>query len=170
MEKRNIKRENILLKIYKNWDNSTIENEMFMVQDVLSMMMCIKRTDVTLVLIEGYNGTQKEKEEAIKEVLSLFENKDNVIILTSAYVSTIEFPESEYYNPYDTDTWLSIEGKSPIPFDRVIERESELLESLDFININDYVQYEFSKAYVYGNTLGKQMREAMTELNGIKVN
>ena len=162
--------ERLLLKIYKNWDENVtdIGRESFMVQDVLGLLMRMNRKDTTLVLIQNYYGTKEEKENAIKELLSLFDGKEDVAILTWAYVSTDEFKEDEYY---DTESYnkeyikKSIEeGKKPIPWDEVIERESKLLESLGFYDINHFVQYEYSKAYLYGNKLGKEVINYINEM------
>lgn len=153
--------EKLLLKIYKEWDEESLNNELFMIEDMLSLLIRMERNDATVVFIQNYYGTQEEKVKTIKEVLSLFENKDNVVILTWAYVSTDEFKEEEYYNQYDFDKDYineSVEnGKKPIPFDEVIERESKLLEDIGFIDINDFIGYEYSKAYLYDNTLGNEV-------------
>ena len=153
--------ENIVLKIYNNWNADTLDKEIFMIRDVLGALMLMEREDSTLVYIQNYNGTQEEKEESIKYVLSLFNDKENAVILIQAHVSKVEFPEEKYYDPYDGDEKYiknSIKaGKKPIEFDKIIERESKLLESIGFIDINDFVQYEFSKAYLYGNSLGKEL-------------
>lgn len=159
---KNIRRaEKLLLKIYKGWDEESLKNESFMIQDVLGVLMRMERSNSTVVFIQNYYGTQEEKAEAIKDVLSLFENKDDVVILTWAYVSTYEFNEEEYYDQYNFDREYlkeSIEaGKKEIPFDEVIERESKLLEELGFRDINDFIGYEFSKAYLYNNSLGEEM-------------
>jgi hypothetical protein len=34
-----------------------------------------------------------------------------------------------------------------------------LLESIGFLDFNDYVGYENKKAYIYGNNLGKKILE-----------
>lgn len=159
---KNIRRgEKLLVKIYNGMDEESIKDKPFMIQDVLGALMRMERTDVTLVYIQNYYGTQEEKAEFIKDLVSLFENKENVVILSWAYVSTDEFNEEEYYNQYDFDKDYikeSIEaGKKPIPFDEVIDRESKLLESVGFIDINNFVGYEYSKAYVYGNKLGNEL-------------
>ena len=153
--------EKLLLKIYKGWNEESLMDESFMIQDVLGVLTRMERNNATVVFIQNYYGTQEEKAEAIKEVLSLFENKDSVVILTWAYVSTNEFKEEEYYNQYDFDKDYikeSIEnGKKPLPFDEVIERESKLLEELCFEYINNFIGYEFSKAYLYDNSLGREV-------------
>lgn len=153
--------EKLLLKIYKGWDEESLNNESFMIGDMLSLLTRMERNDAILVFIQNYYGTQEEKAEAIKEVLSLFEDNKNVVILTWSYVSTDEFKEDEYYDQYSFDKEYrekSIEaGKKEIPFDEVVERESKLLEELGFKDINDFIGYEFSKAYLYNNSLGKEM-------------
>lgn len=151
--------EKILMKIFKDWDIESL-NEMMMVQDLLGILEEMNRRDVTVVVIINYNGTQKEKEESIKYVTSLFENKDDVVILTWAYVSTKEFPETNYYDASLGEIpEEEAAGKKPVPYDEFIERESKLLESIGFIDFNGFINYEFSKAYLYGNKLGKEILE-----------
>ena len=155
-------KESLLVKIYKDWNEETINKEMFMIQDILGVLMRMERTDTTLVFIQNYYGTQEEKQKALEEVLSIFKDKDNIVILSWAYVSITEFPESEYYDPsfgeYSEHVQKSImEGKKPVPYDEIIERESKLLESVGFIDINDFVGYEHCKAYLYGNSLGNEV-------------
>lgn len=161
--------EKLLLKIYKGWDEESLKNESFMIQDVLGILMRMERSNTTVVFIQNYYGTQEEKAETIKEVLSLLQNKDDVIILTWAYVSTYEFREEEYYNQYDFDKEYrkaSIEaGKKEIPFDEVIERESKLLEELGFEDINNFIGYEYSKAYLYNNSLGNEVINFINAVN-----
>lgn len=161
-------KENLLVKVYKDWDQSIIDAaDMFMVEDVLGALMRMERTDATVVFIQNYYGTQEEKQKYIKDLLSLCENQENILILSWAYVSTNEFKEDEYYDQHDFDEDYikeSIEaGKKPIPFEDIIERESKMLESIGFVDINDFVGYEFSKAYVYGNSLGNNLVEFINQ-------
>lgn len=154
--------EKILMKIFKGWKNEDdINNEMFMVRDLFGVLTAMGRTDATVIVILNYNGTQEEKAEALKDIISLFDSKDDVVILTWAYVSTKEFTELEYYNQYNKNEDYIKESKEankkPIPYNEIIERESKLLESVGFIDFNFYVNYEFSNAYLYGNSLGKEV-------------
>ena len=159
--------ENLLIKIFKDWDQEQSNNkEMMMIQDLFGILTMMEKPKTTVVLILNYNGTQEQKEESIKELISMYENKDDVVIITWAYVSTKEFPEAEYYDDTslrDLEESIAL-GKKPVPFDEVLERESKLLESIGFIDFNEYVGYENSRAYLYGNPLGKEVTEYAVKL------
>lgn len=163
--------ERLLLKIYKGWDDETIVHESFMIHDILGILSAMGRNDSTLIFIQNYYGTQEEKANSIKEVLSLFDNKEDVAILSWAYVSTDEFPEDKYYD--QNNICQKMDGirhnKKPIPFDEVIERESKLLEGLDFININKFIGYEYSEAYLYNNSLGREINNFINIINNKEV-
>ena len=76
-------------------------------------------------------------------------------------VTTDEFPEAKYYikELLSKDEEIGDrEELTPEMFDSVIKRECEILESLGFENINNFVGYEWSEAYIYtGNEAGKQI-------------
>ena len=160
--------EKLVMAIYKGWDENEPIRDTFIVQDVLGILSSIGKSDATFIHITSYLGTQEEKVDAIKEVLSAFGDNENVAIATCAYVSMTEFGTDKYYdqNSYNTEYIdRSIKaGKKPIPFDEVIERESKLLESLNFYDINHFVEYENSKAYLYGNKLGKEILTYINEM------
>lgn len=129
----------------------------FMVGDTVGLLSNVN-PDSIIVYIYNYtsnNPSQDEKKNMLQNVVSGYEGAENYLILTSAYVSLDEFPEDKYYDPYIKNE--NIEGKKEIPFDEVIERESKLLESIGFVDFNDYVSLEFSKAYVYNNKLAQDM-------------
>lgn len=159
--------ENLLIKIFKDWDKElSNDKEMMMIQDLFGILTMMEKEKTTVVLILNYNGTQEQKEESIKELVSMYEDKEDVVIITWAYVSTKEFPETEYYNDRSLrDLEESVVfGKKPVPFDEIIERESNLLESIGFIDFNEYVGYENSRAYLYGSALGKEVVEYAAKL------
>ena len=105
-----------------------------------------------LFYICSNEGTQEIKLESLKKALYGID-KENTVIISDAYVSTIEFPEEKYQ---------TIDN---IPVDKILKRESELLETLGFININFYVQYEYKVAFIYGNELGKQIINYLKEIS-----
>lgn len=115
-------------------------------------------SEVTLVCINGYDGlnhnplNQDEKKKIIEYCLDLFKDNNNCIICTTAYVSTSEFPETEWeIDPEKAEKY----GKKLIDVESVVERDGKVLQELGFININFYVDYTTKEAYVYGNDLGQ---------------
>ena len=51
-----------------------------------------------------------------------------------------------------------------IPVGSVLEKEAELLEAVKFVNVNDFVRYEYKEAYVWPNNIGKRVVECMQRL------
>lgn len=127
----------------------------FMVSDIANILLSLG-LEATIVEIYEYFGTPEEKMEVLKTLCAAFpDNKEKkFVICTKACVSLKEFPKDKYYDPHELCSGID-EGKKPVPFDEVIARESRLLESAGFIDFNDVVGYECSKAYVYSNDLGK---------------
>lgn len=109
-------------------------------------------TDVRIKLL--YQKQNGDKEQRVKEWQSRLSNlEDNVVVLTSAFISTDEFPESDWCLEEDsTDRKL-------IPVNDVLERECAVLESAGFVNVNDFIRYENKEAYVWPNEAGKKIIE-----------
>lgn len=129
----------------------------FMERDILCAMKELNM-DKPLLVIPSYEGSQKEKKETIKEVLDLVKDLD-CVVTAPAYVSIKEFPATEY-----TMDKRKEPNKKKLPIGKTLKRENSMLESLGFININDYVNYEFQTAFVYGNENGKEIRKYIDEL------
>lgn len=147
----------INVKYWVDRINKITKMDGFIVGDTVSLLSHVN-PDSIIVYISSYtinNPSQDEKKKMLQNIVSGYKDKENYLVLTSAYVSLDEFPEDKYYDPYINNE--NIEGKEEIPFDEVIERESKLLESIGFIDFNDYVSLEFSKAYVYNNKLAQDM-------------
>lgn len=87
-------------------------------------------------------------------------SKDTVV-LTTAYISTDLYPESEWRLPGDCD---EADNRKVIPVGSVLEKEAELLEAVKFVNVNDFVRYEYKEAYVWPNNIGKRVVECMQRL------
>lgn len=134
----------------------------FIENDVLGAMEELDIHDHYLAFIRSYEGTQEEKVKLIKEQVKLLD-KMGCVIITDAYISNTEFPASKYVLP-NFDRTDSLDDREVIPVDEVLERESKLLESLGFISINDYVDYEWKVAYIYGNELGKKIANHLKEI------
>lgn len=86
---------------------------------------------------------------------------DDTVVLTTAYISTDLYPESEWRLPGDCD---EVDNRKVIPVGSVLEKEAELLEAVKFVNVNDFVRYEYKEAYVLPNNIGKRVVECMQRL------
>ena len=158
-----------MLTVFKAGECSLeeIRKESFMIQDTIGVLQSMNKPETMVVSISNYNGTQEQKESFYKDIVSWF--KDDVVVLASAGATMNEFPETEYYDSNAPEESEYVKeaiknGKKPIPFDEVIARESKLLESIGFKDFNGYVNYEYSKAYLYGNDIGKEILEFVTSL------
>ena len=157
-------KENLTVKIFNCLDDTTYDfgDMMFLIFDTFGLLEETNHKDTPVVFIQNYNGTQEEKAKTISDFVSLYEGK-NVAIVSWAYVSTEEFSEEKYYDPYEAHHEDDISKKIPIPYEEVIERESKLLESVGFININNFCNYEFAKVYIYSNQIGKEIVKLIDE-------
>lgn len=98
----------------------------------------------------------KNKAEVLKEYLKDIPNDELYII--EAYISVVEFPIDKYCL-YDTPN-----KRYPlIPIDKVLTRENKIMEAAGFVNVNDYVDYEYKTAFVYPNEIGKKLIEIMKQ-------
>lgn len=86
---------------------------------------------------------------------------EDTVVLTIAYISTDLYPESEWRLPGDCD---EADNRKVIPVGSVLEKEAELLEAVKFVNVNDFVRYEYKEAYVWPNNIGKRVVECMQRL------
>lgn len=86
---------------------------------------------------------------------------EDTVVLTTAYISTDLYPESERRLPGDCD---EADNRKVIPVGSVLEKEAELLEAVKFVNVNDFVRYEYKEAYVWPNNIGKRVVECMQRL------
>ena len=87
--------------------------------------------------------------------------REDTVVLTTAYISTDLYPESEWRLPGDCD---EADNRKVIPVGSVLEKEAELLEAVKFVNVNDFVRYEYKEAYVWPNNIGKRVVECMQRL------
>lgn len=86
---------------------------------------------------------------------------EDTVVLTTAYISTDLYPESEWRLPGDCD---EADNRKVISVGSVLEKEAELLEAVKFVNVNDFVRYEYKEAYVWPNNIGKRVVECMQRL------
>ena len=131
----------------------------FLHQDIIGFLMHLGKS-ARLVNIINHEGTHEEVEELIKDVIEKYDD-GNTIIFTTAYISTVEFPEEKYYIDVPEIPEDKRKGKKCIPMDEVLDKESEFISSLGFINVNFYTNYEYKIAYIYNNILGDEIFRAM---------
>lgn len=134
-------------------EDSEYNNYPFIVQDVLGLEKELGMKEELLYLDYSF--------PCYKDMINYYiESKKDKVIITDAYVSTIAFPENKYYCSacYNVSEEEKI-GKFDVPFDEALEISCNFLESLGFININYYVQYQNKVAYIYPNELGKKIIE-----------
>lgn len=86
---------------------------------------------------------------------------EDTVVLTTAYISTDLYPESEWRLPGDCD---EADNRKVIQVGSVLEKEAALLEAVKFVNVNDFVRYEYKEAYVWPNNIGKRVIECMQSL------
>lgn len=133
----------------------------FLQQDIMGFLMYFCKS-ARLVNIVNHEGTHEEAEELIKDVIEKYDD-ENTIIFTTAYISTVEFPEDKYY--LNTPVFPEDKGKKCIPMNEVLDRESKFISSLGFIDVNFYTNYEYKVAFIYGNTLGNEIFRAMNKFS-----
>ena len=131
----------------------------FLHQDIIGFLMHLGKS-ARLVNIINHEGTHEEVEELIKDVIEKYDDGDT-IIFTTAYISTVEFPREKYYLDIPGFPENKKEGKKCIPMYEVLDRESEFISSLGFIDVNFYTNYEYKIAYIYDNILGNEIFRAM---------
>lgn len=155
----------------------------FVVSDVLGILSELDMPDdIQIVEIINYdtfvdNKKSFDYEETfdveackvrIKEFLASL-NMDKVCIVSSSYVSTIEFPEAKYYMESEYVLEEEKANKKPIPEQEILTRNSVMLADLGFININEYTHYEYKEAHLYtGNKIGKDVLMKIIDILGGK--
>lgn len=133
-------------------DNGFEDN--FFTQDIKGIMD-IDKTKIHMLRIADYSD--KDKADVLKNYMK---NKPkNELYITTAYISYEEFPESEYYIFEDKKDI----NKKLIPVNDVLERENKILEDAGFVNVNNYVSYEYKTAFIYPNELGQKIIDAMNK-------
>lgn len=129
-------------------DYGTGVNGLFLedIQDVLH----IKLNDNNIANIES---DEEDYEKALKEIKDYCQNiGDEKIIIAVADIKTKDFPEEEYTLSVSKDC-----NKKLIPIDEVLKKIGKLYEDAGFVNVNEYVGYEYQTAFVYPNEYGKEI-------------
>lgn len=103
--------------------------------------------------IANIESDEKDYEKALKEIKDYCQAiGDEKIIIAVADIKTKDFPEEEYTLSVSKDC-----NKKLIPIDEVLKKIGKLYENAGFVNVNEYVGYEYQTAFVYPNEYGKEI-------------
>lgn len=128
----------------------------FILSDIAEIMIDLDLKDTYIVKLPNYEGNFEERKELIKQCVDMVENEcgSDCAIIIESFISYVEFPRSKY-----TLTKSIEEEKELIPFKDIMKRERDMLTELGFICINDYIDYAYKEAFIYGNINGKLVRQ-----------
>ena len=143
---------------YKNFiihDDGNTEHASFMFRDIDGLKQYLGSDTKIIEICSSYGESLEERTKIFKEII---DNYQDYVILTTNCISTLEFPEAEYNDPFgkpeDRDP-----NKKDINTEAVQVRDEALLLGLGFVDINFYVNYEFSNAFMYANEAAKPYLE-----------
>ena len=134
-----------------------------MVGDIKGILKEINPNTLIVEIDYKYNeNLQKQIEDTISSyTISTYNKHRPVLFCAVAYVSTEEFPESEYYLEGDGEAG----SKKPLPIKEVLERDSKVFIDCGFININNWINYEHKIAFLYPNNIGQEVYKVIQKLN-----
>jgi hypothetical protein len=125
----------------------------FIEGDIKAVLAAMEKNDVDIIYIVSNEGrTVEEKYNNLRLVLSqLSENTDeHTVILSDAYISAQEYPKEVYPFPY---------GITNEKIESILDQQSKILEDAGFFNINDFIQYEYKRGFIYKNKIGNEVIE-----------
>lgn len=112
---------------------SMAENDLFgLLPDVNGIL------SISCCTVDGKSCRGEDVFEPLKE---LCESHGDMLILFTSALMVSEFPDE----PSDS------------MFDEALDAQDKFLVANGFVSINDYVNYEYRRAYVYNNDLGKRV-------------
>lgn len=140
-----------------NVNNEEVRKMSMFASDTVAVLLSIGLAHVhEIIYIESINYcSEDQKREFITWITS---NNPDAVIITEAYVSTEQYPESEYF--YDEPEI----NKKLLPLREILDYESKILEELGFVSVNNYICYEHKDAHIYNNEIGKKIKEEMDKL------
>lgn len=128
----------------------------FFTQDIKGLID-INKEKIHMIRIDDNNYLDKNKADIFKDYMK---NKpEDELYITTAYISDKEFPYDEYYIFEDEKDV----NKKPLPVNEVLERENKIMEDAVFVNVNNYVDYEYKTAFIYPNEMGQKVIDIMNE-------
>lgn len=126
----------------------------FMTEDIAGVLKELGSDAEIVELKYEYNDNLKKE---FDEYFATHKS-ENAVFCTTAYASIKEFPLDKYY------LGNMGEGDKPLPLEETLERDSKVLKECGFIDINNFVNYEYSVAFVYPNIPGLQVVEKIKEI------
>lgn len=126
----------------------------FFTQDIKGLMD-INKEKIHVLRIDDY--LDKNKADIFKDYMKNM--PEDELYITTAYISDEEFPYDEYYI-FENDKDVN---KKPLPVNEVLERENKIMEDAGFVNVNNYVGYEYKTAFIFPNEIGQKVIDTMNE-------
>lgn len=177
----------IVYRLYKVSEINLGERNLpFIVGDIIGYIKSrytkesIEKADINVVHISCYEnepisdfvGEVKDSFDKFKEIGRLAKMFDSSkdIVLTEAYLSKADYPESKYYDSKSIRVGELVDitrGKIDINdiIPKVLREQGDRLIELDFMNINAFVQYESKEAYIFNNEIGRKVKWELFERN-----
>lgn len=129
-----------------------INSDGFFLEDI-EHVLHIKLNSTNVANIESdrkvYNKALKEIKDYCKEI------GEKKIIIATADIKKEDYPEEKYV--LNEDELKMSPNKKLIPVDKVLKEQSKIYEEAGFVNVNDYVGYEYKVAFIYPNEYGKKV-------------
>lgn len=143
----------IVENVLNEKEKSYCRGHSFMLDDIVCLLEVLN-LDCRIVNFQVHLGTDEEKKKAIEDIIKTY-NNDTTVICTQAICSLIEYPDSKYYVKELYRIEDDVKNKEMISIYEIVESSAKLLEDVGFVNINDYVCYEYSEAYIYPNKVSE---------------
>lgn len=142
----------------KIYTKENIKMSPFIVSDIAGILEHIGDDINIIELSYEYN------KDLNKELDSYFaiNKSDNVVFCIAAYISSKEFPKETYYL-YENEE-ENKENKKELPVSIVLKRDSDVLTEYGFVNINEFIGYEYKVAFIYPNTIGLKVIKEINKL------
>jgi len=128
-----------------------INSDVFFLEDI-GHILHIKLNSTNIANIES---DIKDYDKALKEIKDYCKKiGEKKIIIATADIKTEDYPEDKYV--LNEDELKMFPNKKLIPVDKVLKEQSKIYEEAGFVNVNDYVDYEYKVAFIYPNEYGKE--------------
>ena len=129
-----------------------VNSDGFFLEDI-ERVLHIKLNSTNVANIES---DIKDYDKALKEIKDYCEEiGEKKIIIATADIKEEDYPEEKYV--FNEDELKMFPNKKLIPVDKVLKEQSKIYEEAGFVNVNDYVGYEYKVAFIYPNEYGKEV-------------
>lgn len=137
-----------------------INSDGFFLEDIADILH-IKLNSKNIANIES---DEKDYDKALKEINDYCKKiGEKKIIIATADIKIEDYPEDKYVlNKYELEMFPD---KKLIPVDKVLKEQSKIYEEAGFVNVNDYVGYEYKVAFIYPNEYGKKVINEFKEIH-----